>query len=94
MRQPLPLSARQEGLLNDVRIAVSLERYEIESIAAPTLIISARDDFYGTYASSLYTAQHIAGARFHGLNEGGHLWVGHHQEVMGEIVSFLASRAR
>jgi len=94
LRQPLPVSARQEGLLNDVGIAVTLERYELEHIAAPTLVISARDDFYGTYASSLYTAQHIAGARFLGLEDGGHLWVGHHREVMNEIVSFLSTSAR
>jgi len=94
MLQPLPLSERQAGLRNDVGIAVSLGRYDLERIAAPTLVISARDDFYGTYASSLYTAQHIAGARFLGLSEGGHLWVGHHREVMSEIVSFLATSAR
>ena len=94
MEQPLPLSARQQGLLNDVGIAVSLERYQLEHIVAPTLVISARDDFYGTYASSLYTAQHIAGARFLGLADGGHLWVGHQREVMGEIASFLSTSAR
>ena len=92
--QPLPVSARQDGLLNDVGIAVSLQRFDLERIAAPTLVISARDDFYGTYASSLYTAQHITGARFLGLEDGGHLWVGHHREVMSEIVSFLATSAR
>ena len=94
MEQPLPLSVRQQGLINDVGIAVSLERYDLERIHAPTLVISARDDFYGTYASSLYTAQHIVGARFLGLVDGGHLWVGHHREVMGEIVSFLSTSAR
>jgi pimeloyl-ACP methyl ester carboxylesterase len=94
LRQPLPLSARQAGLLNDVRVAVTLERYELEHVAVPTLVISARDDFYGTYASSLYTAQHISGARFLGLEDGGHLWVGHHREVMNEIVSFLSTSAR
>lgn len=94
MSQPLPVSVRQRGLLNDVGIAVSLERYELEHIRAPTLIISARDDFYGTYASSIYTAQHIPGARFLGLEDGGHLWVGRHREVMSEIVSFLSTSAR
>jgi 2-hydroxy-6-oxonona-2,4-dienedioate hydrolase len=93
-RQPMPLSERQQGLLNDVGIATSLERYELDRIAAPTLVISARDDLYGTYASSVYTAQHIPGARFLGLPDGGHLWVGHHREVMGEIVSFSATSAR
>lgn len=94
LRQPLPVSVRQQGLLNDVGIATSLARYELERIAAPTLVISARDDFYGTYASSLYTAQHIGGARFLGLEDGGHLWVGHHREVMGEIAAFIMANAR
>jgi pimeloyl-ACP methyl ester carboxylesterase len=93
-RQILPLSLRQQGLLADVEIAATLARYELERVRAPTLVISARDDRYGTYAGSLYTAQHIAGARFLGLEDGGHLWVGHHREVMGEIVSFLATSAR
>jgi len=93
-RQILPLSLRRQGLLADVEIATTLPRYELERVRAPTLVISVRDDRYGTYAGSLYTAQHIAGARFLGLEDGGHLWVGHHREVMGEIVSFLATSAR
>jgi pimeloyl-ACP methyl ester carboxylesterase len=92
--QPLPLSARREGLLNDAVVATHLQRYELERIAAPTLVISARDDLWGTYAGAVYTAQHIAGARFLGLPDGGHLWVGHHREVMGEIAAFLTGNAR
>jgi pimeloyl-ACP methyl ester carboxylesterase len=94
MLQPLPVSARRTGLHNELRIIMALERYELERITAPTLVISARDDFYGTYASSLYTARQIPGARFLGLPDGGHLWVGRHREVMGEIISFLATSAR
>lgn len=94
MFQPLPLSARQAGLLNEARIVMALQRYELERITAPALLISARDDFYGTYASSLYTARQIPGARFLGLPDGGHLWVGRHREVMSEIVSFLSTSAR
>ena len=93
-RQILPLSSRQAGLLNEMRVVSGLQRYELERIQAPTLLISARDDRYGTYAGALYTAQHITGARFLGLADGGHLWVGHHREVMSEIVSFLSTSAR
>lgn len=92
--QPLPLSERREGLLNDAVVVTHLVRYELERIAAPTLVISARDDLWGTYASAIYTAQQIAGARFVGLPDGGHLWVGHHREVMGEIAAFLTGNAR
>lgn len=93
-RQILPLSKRQAGLLNEMRVVLGLKRYELERIQSPTLVISAVDDRYGTYEGSMYTAKHIPGARFLGLKDGGHLWVGHHREVMGEIVSFLSTSAR
>lgn len=92
--QPLPVSERREGLLNDATVVTHLPRFELERIGVPTLVISARDDLWGTYESSLYTAQHIPGARFLGLPDGGHLWVGHHREVTGEIAAFLTASAR
>ena len=55
----------------------------------PTLIISARDDRYGTFASAQYTASQIAGAEFIGFGSGGHTWVGHNDEVMAAIVKLL-----
>ena len=61
----------------------------LESIQVPTLVISARDDAYGTYASAQYTASRIAGAKFVGFDQGGHVWVGHNDEVMAEILKLL-----
>ena len=69
-------------------------RGELNLVTAPTLIVSARDDGWGTYAGAIYTAQHIAGARLLALADGGHLWIGHHREVMGEIAAFLTGSAR
>ncbi|HUQ24980.1 MAG TPA: alpha/beta hydrolase [Burkholderiales bacterium] len=92
--QPLPVSERREGLLNDATVVTHLQRYDLERIGVPTMVISARDDLWGTYESSIYTAQHIPGARFLGLPDGGHLWVGRHQEVVGEIAGFLTASAR
>jgi 2-hydroxy-6-oxonona-2,4-dienedioate hydrolase len=92
--QPLPLSQRREGLLNDAVVVTHLPRYELERIAVPTLVISARDDRWGSYAGAIYTAQHVMGARFVGLADGGHLWIGRHREVMGEIAAFLTASAR
>lgn len=92
--QPLPVSERREGLLNDLTVVTHLQRYDLEHIGVPTLVISARDDLWGTYESAVYTAQHIPGARFVGLPDGGHLWVGRHREVIGEIAGFLTQSAR
>jgi pimeloyl-ACP methyl ester carboxylesterase len=44
------------GLLNEAAIVTALPRYELERIATPTLIISARDDLYNTFAGSRYSA--------------------------------------
>jgi 2-hydroxy-6-oxonona-2,4-dienedioate hydrolase len=86
----LPVSARTEGLKSDTAVGKHLAPAPLGSIRAPTLVISARDDRYGTYASARYTASGIAGARFIGFDEGGHTWVGHNDEVMAEIVKLLA----
>lgn len=89
----LPVSPRRMGLLNDAAVTASLPRYELERIAAPTLVISAADDLFGTFDGARYTAEHIPGARFIGYPSGGHLWVGHQEDVVAEIAGFLLSRA-
>jgi pimeloyl-ACP methyl ester carboxylesterase len=76
-------------MLNDARIGGSLPRYELERIAARTLVISAADDLYGTFPGARYTADHVPNGRFVGYDSGGHAWVGHHREVMSEIRAFL-----
>lgn len=85
----LPVSARAQGLLSDTAVGKNMQRMSLESIHAPTLIISARDDRYGTYASAQYTASQIAGAKFIGFSEGGHVWVGHDEQVQAEILKWL-----
>ena len=89
----LPVSARWQGLLNDAAVTMTLERYELEKISAPTIAFSVEDDLYGTYECARYTAAHIPNARFVGYATGGHLWVGHHQEVFAEVAAFVKSNA-
>ena len=90
----LPVSARAEGLRSDTAVGKHLAPAPLESIRAPTLVISARDDWYGTYASAQYTASRIAGAKFIGFDAGGHTWVGHDGEVRAEIVKLLVPPVR
>ena len=89
MQRLLPLSERRQGLLNDWAIGASIERYPLERITAPTLVVSLQDDLYGTFHSARYTAAHIPGARFVGYARGGHAWVGHHEEIFAQLVAFL-----
>lgn len=85
----LPIGPRLPGILNDAKISVAIPRYAIEEIEAPTLIISLKDDGYKTYPGAAYSAGQIPGARFIGYERGGHLWLGHQDEVMAEIAQFL-----
>lgn len=89
MQRILPVSARHAGLLNDAAIGGTIGRYELEWISAPTLVISLKDDLYGTYQSACYSAAHIPGARFIGYDRGGHVWVAHHAQIVAELVAFL-----
>ena len=90
----LPVSLRAEGLRSDTAAGKHLQPAALDSIHMPTLVISARDDRYGTYASAQYSAGRIAGAKFLGFDEGGHTWVGHDDEVLAAIVDLLTPPAR
>ena len=48
----LPVSRRAEGLRSDTGVGKHLSPSPLESVQMPTLVISARDDRYGTYASA------------------------------------------
>jgi pimeloyl-ACP methyl ester carboxylesterase len=88
-----PVSLRRQGLLNDSRLTTGAARVALESIRAPTLCISARDDGFGTYASARYSCQQIPGARFLGFDFGGHLLLGHRAEVVDGIEALLNESA-
>jgi 2-hydroxy-6-oxonona-2,4-dienedioate hydrolase len=86
----LPVSARAAGLRDDTRLGKSLRAYALETIRVPTLVVSARDDGFGTYAAAQYTASRIAGAKFVGFDSGGHLLVGQDAAVQGLIAKLLS----
>jgi 2-hydroxy-6-oxonona-2,4-dienedioate hydrolase len=89
----LPVSTRAAGLRDDTGLGKRLGPYPLASVRAPTLVISARDDGFGTYAGAEYTASQIAGAKFLGFETGGHLCVGHDDEVRAQIVELIKRSA-
>jgi 2-hydroxy-6-oxonona-2,4-dienedioate hydrolase len=91
MEHILPVSPRRLGLLNDASVTSSQSRYELERVRAPTLLVSARDDLFGTYDSARYTAEHIPGARFTAHEQGGHLLVGHTRAQSAEVARFIGA---
>ena len=88
----LPVSSRLAGLRDDTRRGQRLGPQALATIRTPTLVIGVRDDGFDTYAAAEYTASQITGARFVGFERGGHLWVGHDDEVRAEIVRWVFGR--
>lgn len=93
MWQILPNTERRDGLLNDARITPFVARFDLQAVRAPTLVISAKDDGFDTYASARDAAARIPGARFLGFDRGGHLLLGHQGEVAEAVRSLRAASA-
>ena len=80
------VSLRTEGLRSDAALGKHLLPSPLASIHMSTLVISARDDQYGTDASAQYTAERIVGAKSIGFGDGSRTWVGHIDKVMAAVV--------
>lgn len=87
----LPVSARAAGLRDDTGLGRRLGPVALDTLRLPTLVIAARDDGFGTFDNARQTAERIAGARFVGFERGGHLLVGHGDEVRGRIAALMGA---
>jgi pimeloyl-ACP methyl ester carboxylesterase len=83
-----PLSMRFPGI--NVDSAPDLHELPLERIAAPTLIVSARDDLFNTAPAAEFAAGKIRGAKLIVYGAGGHLLVGRGAEARAEVRVFLA----
>jgi pimeloyl-ACP methyl ester carboxylesterase len=84
-----PLSQRFPGI--NIDSTPDLRRLPLEEIVAPTLVISARDDLFNTLPAAELAAGNIRNARLVIYDSGGHLLVGHEQEVRQVVNDFLVS---
>ncbi|MBO6635744.1 MAG: alpha/beta hydrolase [Parvibaculum sp.] len=85
----LPASRRIEGIGNEVAAIAPDARYALEDIAAPALIVHARDDRINPFAIGVDLSQRIENAQFLEIERGGHLLLGHHEEIRGRVRTFL-----
>ena len=93
LKAVLPVSQRAAGLAIDAQVTSTLPRYELEKITAPTLLLSVQDDLYGTWENARYTAEQLPGSRFVSYPTGGHVWIGHDEEVWREVAGFITPRS-
>lgn len=85
----LPVSDRADGLINDARLAGHPQPSAIQTITAPLLTISLEDDRFGTARAARHIAATVPRARLVIFPTGGHIWLGHNQELFDHVDSFL-----
>jgi pimeloyl-ACP methyl ester carboxylesterase len=83
-----PLSERFAGINIDSQ--PDLAPRPLETLKVPTLLVTARDDLFNTHPSAEYAASRIPGAKLVVFDQGGHLLVGHGDEVRQTVGAFLA----
>jgi pimeloyl-ACP methyl ester carboxylesterase len=83
----LPPSMRFAGITIDA--SARIDEWPLDSIAAPTLIVTASDDLFHTQPAAEYAAAHIPSAKLIVYPTGGHLFIGHTADVRNAIAAFL-----
>jgi pimeloyl-ACP methyl ester carboxylesterase len=89
LKNLLPLSQRISGIRAEGEAL--LTPLPLEQINVPTLIISAKDDLFGTLPAAEYMAERIPEATLIVFESGGHLLVGRQLQVNEKIANFLSS---
>ena len=89
LRDISPISQRQVGLSLEGHLTVERLSKPLESMNVPTLAVSAEDDLYGTYANAQFIARRIPHCRFVAYHTGGHMLVGHNDELIATMTAFL-----
>jgi pimeloyl-ACP methyl ester carboxylesterase len=87
----LPVASRRPGILNDAKTQGSARQYDLSRISVPTLLLSARDDLYKTLANAREAARLIPHARLVEFETGGHLLLGHAQDVWPTVAEFISA---
>jgi len=92
----LPVSARVNGSFFDTYVSTpqmlnSSENsdYPYGGIKAPTLVISAIDDPLALHENAHALADRIPSAHLMNVPDGGHMLLGHYEEVRSEITRFI-----
>jgi pimeloyl-ACP methyl ester carboxylesterase len=87
----LPISSRTKGILFDMYVSnISIdETFPFEEITVPVLVIHAKDDPAPPYAGAMMISERIPGCSLVSVETGGHLSIGHEEEIRGAIREFI-----
>jgi pimeloyl-ACP methyl ester carboxylesterase len=88
-----PFPPRKRGALYDLYVSTpDVQRYPLEAVTAPTLVITAKDDGLSAAQNAVRGADRIPEAQLLQFPHGGHLLLGH-EAVIREKVHDFVSRA-
>lgn len=91
LNQIFPISRKIDGLRTDGFWAGTPSPTAYEDIEVPTLILSCEDDLFGTSATARLLAERIPGAALAMYETGGHIWLGHEDDIADRITAFIRS---
>jgi pimeloyl-ACP methyl ester carboxylesterase len=89
-----PVTLRSQGILNDTSPPVRSDPFAIGGIRVPTLVVHAMDDALVPVSEGEFTAATIPGAQSIIFGDGGHLLLGHHQDIQEHVGAFLQEHSR
>lgn len=89
----LPVSERKEGVVLDASVtnldmARNYDKYIVEELQIPTLIIHAKDDKLANYADTERAVNRFPNCTFVSFEDGGHLLKGHGEEIKKAVSRF------
>ncbi|SCL76699.1 2-hydroxy-6-oxo-6-phenylhexa-2, 4-dienoatehydrolase [Methanoculleus chikugoensis] len=93
----LPVSARVDGSAFDIYVSTpgllnaTESDYPFGRIGTPALVVSAVDDPLALHENARALVEKIPNARLQAVPGGGHMLLGHHEEVRQGIMEFLRS---
>jgi pimeloyl-ACP methyl ester carboxylesterase len=90
-----PLTPRRLGAVFDGFVSnLAADRFPVEELTVPTLIVSAVDDPWARHPYAVTATARIPGATLVTIDRGGHLFLGHDAQVRAAVGAFLASVAQ
>lgn len=87
----LPVAPRYEGLIADMVMGTTEDflHLPLEEVSVPVRAFQARDDTVLPYSMLQYLSEYIPHAKTTSFEDGGHLLLGHHEEVASAVRDFL-----
>jgi pimeloyl-ACP methyl ester carboxylesterase len=68
---------------------LAADRFPLEQLSTPTLVLSARDDALAPYRFAARAAARMPNAQLVSIDSGGHWFMGHDAELRNAITSFV-----